>query len=147
MNTEKHARLEILSQNRKDLQAQVARIKETIAKVLDKNSSLAERIRTFFCEQGITIYSILTALLMTISAIVLEITGVFGGGERAGGSPPKDKGVLNKWLNRLADALKRLVGKAILSFLGNVVGFVAEHRWALIVFFGRTYWCMGDAKS
>ena len=30
LNTEKHARLEILSQNRKDLQTQVARIKQTL---------------------------------------------------------------------------------------------------------------------
>ena len=46
LNTEKQARLEILLQNRKDLQTQVARIKQTIEKVLDKNTSLAERIRT-----------------------------------------------------------------------------------------------------
>ena len=57
-------------------------------------------------------------------------------------------GVLNKWLNRLPDALKNLVGEAvevlpaivgsaagaILSFLSKAVGFVAEHTWALIVF-------------
>ena len=35
LNTEKQARLEILSQNRKDLQIQVARIKQTLEKVLD----------------------------------------------------------------------------------------------------------------
>ena len=34
------------SQNRKDLQTQVAKIKQTLEKVLDKNTSLAERIRT-----------------------------------------------------------------------------------------------------
>ena len=44
--------------------------------------SLAERIRPLFREQGITIFSILTALSMTISTIVLEITGAFGGAER-----------------------------------------------------------------
>ena len=60
LNTEKEARLEILSQNRRDLQTQVTRIKQT----LDLNTSLAERIRTF---------SILTALSMTISTIVLAI--------------------------------------------------------------------------
>ena len=80
LNTEKQARLEILSQNRKDLQTQVARIKQTLEKVLDQNTSLAERIRTLFREQGITIFSILTALSMTISTIVLAITSVFGGG-------------------------------------------------------------------
>ena len=159
LNTEEQARLEIISQNRKDLQTRVARIKQTLEKVLDKNSSLVERIRTLFREQGITIFSILTALSMTISTFALTITGACGGG--GGGSPPKDEGVLNKWLNRLADALKRLPGKvvealsaiigsvvgAILSFLAKVVGFVAKHTWALIVFFCRTYWCMVDGKS
>ena len=66
LNAEKQARLEILSQNRKDLQTQVARIKQTIEKILDKDKSLAERICTLFREQGITIMSILTALYMTM---------------------------------------------------------------------------------
>ena len=113
-NTKKQARLEILPQNRKYLQPQVARIKQTLEKILDKNTSLVEIICTLFCEQGITIFSILTALSMTISTIFLAITGVFGGGGRGtGGSPTKDEGVLKKWLDRLADALKRLEGKAV----------------------------------
>ena len=106
LNTEKQARLEILSQNRKDLQKQVARIKQTLEKVFDQDTSLAERIRTLFCEQGITIVSI------------LAITGVFGGGSTGAGVPPsKDKGTLQKWLDRLADALKRLAGKAVEALL------------------------------
>ena len=83
LNTETEARIEILSQNRRHLQTQVARIKPTIEKVLDKKTSLAERIRTLFREQDITIFSILAALLMTISTIVLAITGIFW--VRAGG--------------------------------------------------------------
>ena len=79
VNTEKQARLEILLQNRKDLQTQVARIKQTLEKVYDKNTSLAERFRTLFREQGTTIFSIVTALSITISTIVLAFTGVFGG--------------------------------------------------------------------
>ena len=79
LNTEKQARLEILLQNRKDLQTQVARIKQTLEKVYDKNTSLAERFRTLFREQGTTIFSIVTALSITISTIVLAFTGVFGG--------------------------------------------------------------------
>ena len=118
---------------------------------------MAERICTLFREQDITIFSILAALSMTISAIVLAITGAFGGGRGARGSPPKYEG----WFGRLADALKRLMGKAvealpailgsfvgaILGFLGKAVGFVAKHTWALIVFFCGSYWCMVDAKS
>ena len=78
---------------------------------------------------------------MTISTIVLAITGVFGGGGWTGGSPPKDEEVLKKWSDRLENVLKRLAGKAveafpvivvsfvgaILSFLGKAVGYVAAH--------------------
>ena len=97
---------------------------------------------------------------MTISTIVLAITGVLGGGGGAGGSPSKDERVLKKnWLGRLGDPLKGLARKAakvlaaivgsvvgaILSFLEKTVGFSAEHTWALIVFFvaGRIWvWLM-----
>ena len=72
---------------------------------------------------------------MTISTVVLVITGVFGGGGRGtGGSPPKDEGVLKKWLDRLADALKRLAGKAVESLpaiVGSVVGAI------LVVFLAK----------
>ena len=94
LNTEKQRRLEILSQNQKDLQTQVARIKQTLEKFLDQNTSLEERICTLFCEQGIIIFSILTALSMTISTIAVAITGAFGGGSGTRGSAPKDEGVL-----------------------------------------------------
>ena len=107
LNTKKQARLEILSQSQKDLQALVARIKQTLEKILDKNTSLGERIRTLLRNQGCTIVSVLTALSMTISTIVLAISVAFGGGRGGGGgSPSKNEGVLNKWLNRLADAIK-----------------------------------------
>ena len=100
---------------------------------------------------------------MTISTIVLAITGVFGGNSGGAGGSPKDKGTLKKWLDRLADALKRLAGKtaealpaikgsivgAILSFLGKAVGFVAEHTWALIVFLPGLigWWLMQRVKK
>ena len=161
MNTKKQARLEILSQNRKDLQTQVARIKQILQKLLDQNTYLGERIRTVYFDQGITIFSILTALSMTISTTVLAITGVFGGG--TGGSPPKSKGALKKGLGRLADALKRLTGKAVealpaiaesvvgavLSFLGKAVGFVAERTWSLIAFVAGLFgwWLMQKVKG
>ena len=138
---------------------QVARVMQTIAKVLDQDTPLAERIRTLFGEQGITIFSILTALSMTISTIVLAITGVFQGCGGAGGSPPKDEG----WLDRLADALRRLAGEsvdalpaivgsvtgAILSFLGKAVEFGAEHTWSLIVLVAGLvgWWLMQKVKK
>ena len=107
----------------KDLQIWVATIKQTTEKILDKDTSLAERICTLFREQDTTILSVLTALPMTISTIEVSVTCVFGGG---GGSA--------------ADALKRLTVKAIEAFvtsvvgvmyvfLDNAVGLVAELAW------------------
>ena len=80
LNIEKQARLEISSQNRKDLQTQVARIRQTIEKVLDKNTPLPERILILICEQIVTIISTLTGLLAGIATIVLSVIGNFGGG-------------------------------------------------------------------
>ena len=62
---------------------------------------------------------------MIISTIILFITGVFGGGRDAGGSSPKDKEVLKKWLDRLADALKRLAEKAVEALPAIVESVVA----------------------
>ena len=100
---------------------------------------------------------------MTISTIVLAITGVFGGGEGTGGSPPKDKGILKKLLDWLANTLKRLAGKAvealpaiarsvvgaISSFLGKAVGFVAKHTRTLIFFVAGLvgWWLMEKVKK
>ena len=57
LNIEKKGRLEIISRKRKELQTQVARIKQTLERVLDKDRSLAERIRPLFREQGTIIAS------------------------------------------------------------------------------------------
>ena len=90
----------------------------------------------------------ISALLVGITTIALSVKGDFRGGRGTGGPPSKDKGALKKWLDGLADALKRLAGKAVaalpaivgivvdvvLNFLGKAVAFVAEHVWALIVF-------------
>ena len=86
-----------------------------------------------------------------------------------GDSPPEDKWVLKKWFERLADELKRVAGtveafeafleaflvivwsvvSTILSFLGKVVGFVAKHTWALIVFVAGLIcvWLMQKVKK
>ena len=45
------------------LKNQITSFHETIAKVLDKDTSLAEKIQTLFREQGITIASILVEVL------------------------------------------------------------------------------------
>ena len=125
-------------QNRKDLQTQVSRIKQTLEKVLEKDTTLAEKIYTLFRKQDITIFSILTAISVTISTIVLTIGGVFGGTGGAGCSPstPKDEGVVLKiWLDKLANVFKRLIGKAV-EALPAIVGSVVS---AILSFFKQGY--------
>ena len=111
LNNEKQARLEIPSQNRKDLQSQVAGIKQTLEKALDRNTSLSETIRTFFRKKGIIIVSILTVFSMTISTTVLAITGVFGGGGATRNSAPKDKGILKKMVRQASKRAQKTCRK------------------------------------
>ena len=75
LELERQARLEALSTNKAALRSQINRIGETIRRLLHEDTTLAERIRTLFREQGITIVSILTAIGMTISTLVLALTG------------------------------------------------------------------------
>ena len=93
--------------------------------VLDKNTSLAERIRTLFREQGITIFSVFPP-----KAPVLVITGAFGGVVGVDEDEGEDEGDLNKWLNRLVDAFNELAEKAVEalsatleSVVGSILGF------------------------
>ena len=64
--------------------------------MLDKDTSLAEKIRTLFREQAITIASMLTAIRMAIGVLVealLPGASSGGGGVVASGGepPPKDE--------------------------------------------------------
>ena len=73
------------------LKNQITSFHETIAKVLDKDTSLGEKIRTLFREQGIMITSILTAIMMAIRVLVEALLPGGGGAAAAsGGPPPKD---------------------------------------------------------
>ena len=61
------------------LKNQITSFKETIAEVSDKDTSLAEKIRTLFMEQGITIASILTAIEIAIGVLVEALLPGSGG--------------------------------------------------------------------
>ena len=56
--------------------------------MLDKDTSLAEKIRTLFREQGITITSILMAIRMAIGVLVEALLPGGGGAAASGGEPP-----------------------------------------------------------
>ena len=133
---------------------QITSFKETIAKVLDKDTSLAEKIRTLFREQGITIASILMAIGMANGVLVAAL--VPGGEGEGGGNPlPKDEKGLKKWIRNKLKALASLLGRlgmkaagksaealpgiirAVISWIlnraGDVVGWVSQNLWVLFV--------------
>ena len=80
------------------LKNQITNFKETIAKVSDKDTSLAEKIRTLFREQGIMIASILTAIGMAIGVLVEALLPGGGGAAASGGEPPRDEKGLKEWI-------------------------------------------------
>ena len=155
LQDERSARLEAASASKDALRSQISRIRETIGRVLNEDTTLAERVRTLFHEQGVTLLSILTAVGMAISTLVLALTG--GGGTVTPPSPPpapSDKGGLREWakntLQALGRVLAKLAGKAaaalpgiigsivswLLGTLGKAAGWLAEHVWALAVAVG-----------
>ena len=70
LNDELKVRQESIDLLKGRLKNQITSFKETIAKVLDKDTSLGEKIRTLFREPGITIASVLTAIRMAIGVLV-----------------------------------------------------------------------------
>ena len=124
---------------------------------MDKDTSLGEKIRTLFREQGIPISSILTAIGMAIGVLVEALLP--GGGATTasgrGGEPPsKDEKGLKEWVRNKLRALPSLLGKlgmkaaealpgitgGIISWILNrakdVVGWVSQNLWALVVGIG-----------
>ena len=132
---------------------QIYQIRESIMKFLDKETStLGERIRTLFKEQGITIVSILTALGMTLGVL---IEALLGGPSRSTPTPQSTttsdkKGGAREWIKNKLKALSQLLGKladkalaslpgiigSIISWILNrakeVVGWLSQNLWALI---------------
>ena len=95
LNDELAIRQESINLLKGRLKNKITSFHETVAKVLDKDTSLGEKIRTLFSEQGITIASILMAIRMAIGVLVEALLSGGGGATTASGgggeSPPKDE--------------------------------------------------------
>ena len=122
--------------------------------MLDKDTSLAEEIWMLFMEQGIMITSILMVIGMTIGILVEALfpSGVAaqdgtvhkGGGD---GKPENVKECLRNKLKALvrllgrlgtkvAEALPGIIGTIIswiLNSVKEVVGWVSQNLWALVI--------------
>ena len=151
LNDELVTRQESIDLLKGRLKIQITSFKETIAKVLDKDTSLAKKIQTLFREQGIMIASILTAIRMAIGVLVEVLLPGGGGAVASGGeSPPKDVKGLKEWIRNKLKALASLLGRlgikaaealpgitgGIISWVFNrakdIVGWVSQNLWALV---------------
>ena len=151
LNDELKVRQESINLLKGRLKNQITSFHETIAEVLDKDTSLREKIKTLFREQGIMIASILMAIWMAIGVFVEALLS--GGAAVASGGepPPKDEASLKEWIRNKLKALASLLGKlgikaaealpgiigGIISWILNracdVVGWVSQNLWALVV--------------
>ena len=148
LREERAARLELLSQNRKELASQFSRIRQTVEKILDEDLSLREKLKLILREHGLTITAVLTSLGLIISTLITSLTGGAAGGSS---TPPKNPNKLKEWvknkLKALARLLGRLAGKAaaalpgiigsiiagILNFLKKVATAAAGHVWLFLL--------------
>ena len=126
LKEERAARLELLSQNRKELASQFARIRQTVEKILDGDLSLREKLKLVFREHGLTITAVLTSIGLIISTIVTALTGGSAGGSS---TPPKNPNKLKEWvknkLKNLSRLLGRLAGKAAAALPGIIGSIIA----------------------
>ena len=102
------------------------------AQVSERENSLPliERIKQIFKKYGVTVTAIFLAAGVTIGAVIGTITNALKKLGTDLGNGIKTIGA------KAASALPGLIG-AIVSFLfkaaGNVIGFLAEHTWILIL--------------
>ena len=134
LNDELVTRQESINLLKGRLKNQITSFCKTIAKVLDKDSSLGEKIRTLFREQGITIASILTSIGMAIGVLVEALLPGGGGAAAASGGgepPPKDEEGLKEWVRSKLKVLASLLGRlgikaaeALAGIIGGIISWI-----------------------
>ena len=148
LEDEKAARLEAASANKEALRGQINRIKETINRVLKEDTTLGERLRTLFREQGITIVSVLTAIGMIIGVIVEAVIPTSGGAVTPP-KPPSSQGGVKEWvkkqLHNLGRLLANLAGKAAAALpgvIGSIVSWLLSATGKIVNWFGNNLWAL-----
>ena len=150
LQEERSARLEIISQNRKELASQFSRITtDSPEKILDEDMNLREKLKLILREHGLTITAVLTSLgLDHFNDNFIALTGGAGTGSS---TPPKNPSKIDEWVKNKLKALGRLFGRlagkaaaalpgiigsiiaGILNFLKKIVAAAAGHVWLFLL--------------
>ena len=147
---ERKLRLETSNRIRDQLRSQVTRIKETLNR-MGVATSVREKIAILFREQGVTIFTIITALGFMITAIVEALAPSPGRIPAPAPAPappgPGAKDWIKKQLKNFAGVLAKLGDKALVALPGIIgsvvswlfktasaaVGYVAGNLWIMLV--------------
>ena len=155
------------------LRNQLVAIRETLCKVLYVDRTLGERLQTLFTEQGVTIASILTAVVMTISTIVEGIVLATRSVTSTKPKPPKPKpdppppeppkpdppppeppkpkswtDWIKNQLKKIADLLFKLGEKALIALpgiIGSVINFVLKSAGSVAGYLAEHLWVFAIA--
>ena len=148
LQQERKIRLEIASQNRKELTSQIARIRDTLYELCEDDLSLREKVKLVFREHGLTIAAVLTAVGLLISTIVTSLAGSGSAGKSS--TPSKNPNTVKEWVKNKLKALARVLGRlaakaaaaipgiigsiiaAILNFLKKAVVAASQHVWLFL---------------
>ena len=152
LNDELKVRQESINLLKGRLTNQITGIKQTISKVLDRDTSLAKKIWTLFKEQDITIASVLMAIGMAIGVLVESLLPssecAMTQGKGGGNDKPEN---VKEWLKNKLKAFALLLGKSgakvvealpgiiglIISWILNrakeVMGWVSQNLGALVI--------------
>ena len=148
LHQERKIRLEIGSENRKELTSEYARFRETLYELCEDDLSLREKVKLVFREHGLTITAVLTAVGLLISTIVTSLAGSGSAGKPS--TPSKNPNTVKEWVKNKLKALARVLGRlaakaaaaipgiigsiiaAILNFLKKAVVAASQHVWLFL---------------
>ncbi|XP_078345101.1 uncharacterized protein LOC144630602 [Oculina patagonica] len=123
--TDKQAAEERVAERTEEL----ARLQTQIAE-RERALPLRERIKEIFKKNGVTVTAIFLAAGVTIGSVIGTITNALKATGKALGKGLSDIG------SKVASALPGLIGsiaKFLFKTAGQVIGFLAEHTWLLIL--------------
>lgn len=146
LKLERAVRVETVGLITEKCNSQLDRMRQTIDKLADGDRTLKERLKILWREQGVTIVSVLSAIGLLTSTLLLALTG--GGGGGGGKTPHKVRDWVKKSLKSLSSLLGRLAKWALsalpgalgsflswlLNLLKTVVIKAAEHAYATVGF-------------
>ena len=130
--------------------SQASAIRELVGRILREDTSLGEKLRTIFREQGFTVAAVITALGAIIAALVEGLTGGGGSSSSSSGSggdsdKKSPRSAAKRAFDAMASGLRWLASKAAAALpgiIGAVVSFLLKGAAAVASWLGANLWAV-----